>query len=94
MGPEIVHNPYHLPIVRTQLTRNIGALYPEIIDEINTALDDVLDLSGNGERLALICVCYSRMSGTFRMEDCPGVQHHAKGSLQNDQQNICRTSIV
>ena len=58
MGPEIINNPYHLRIVRVQLTRNIGALYPEIRDEITTALDDVLDLRGNGENLALICVRY------------------------------------
>ena len=58
MGPEIINNPYHLPIVRARLTRNIGALYPEIIDEISTAFDDLLNLRGGGEHLALICVCY------------------------------------
>ncbi|KAF8549787.1 cytochrome P450, partial [Imleria badia] len=47
MGPEVHHNSYHIPIVRSQLTRNIGALYPEIRDEIITAFDDVLDLKGN-----------------------------------------------
>ena len=54
MGPEIHRNPYHVPIVRGQLTRNIGALYPEIIDEIRTAFHDVLNLSDNGEHPALI----------------------------------------
>ena len=58
MGPEVLHNPYHVPIVRAKLTRNIGALYPEIIDEISTAFTDVLDLGGNGEHLALLCVCH------------------------------------
>ena len=58
MGREIFHNPYHVPIVRAQLTRNIGALYPEIRDEIRMAFDDVLDLRDNGEHLASICVCY------------------------------------
>ena len=59
MGPEIHHNPYHIPIVGIQLTRNIGTLYPEIREEIVAAFDDVLDLRGNGQSLALICVCYS-----------------------------------
>ena len=58
MGPEVHHNPYHLPIVRARLTRNIRALYPEIIDEISMAFDDILGLRRNGEHLALICVCY------------------------------------
>ncbi|KAF8549780.1 cytochrome P450 [Imleria badia] len=47
MAPEIYHNPYHIPIVRSQLTRNIGALYPEIRNEITAAFDDILDLKGN-----------------------------------------------
>ncbi|KAG8219264.1 cytochrome P450 [Butyriboletus roseoflavus] len=47
LGPEIYYNPYHIPIMISQLTRNIGALYPEIRDEITMAFDDVLDLTGN-----------------------------------------------
>jgi cytochrome P450 len=47
MGHEIHHNPYPIPIVRSQLTRNLGALCLEIRDEIATAFDDVLDLRGN-----------------------------------------------
>lgn len=56
MGLEILHNPYHVPIVRSQLTRNIGVLYPEIRDEIIMAFDDVLDLRGNGEHCVPISV--------------------------------------
>ena len=58
MEPEVVHNPYHIPIVGAQLTRNIGASYSEIRDEITKALHDVLDLTGNGEHLAVIRVRY------------------------------------
>lgn len=58
MAPEVHHNPYHIPIVRSQLTRNIGALYPEIRNEIITAFDDILDLNGNGEHFVLISVHY------------------------------------
>jgi hypothetical protein len=59
MGHEIHHNPYHVPIVRSQLTRSLGALCLEIRDEIITAFGDVLDLRGNGKHLVLIPVCYS-----------------------------------
>ena len=51
MGPEVHHNPYHVPIVRVQLTRNVGVLCPEIIDEVSTAFHEVLALRGNGEYL-------------------------------------------
>ncbi|KAG9308977.1 cytochrome P450 [Chiua virens] len=46
-GHEIHHNPYHIPIVRSRLTQNIGSLYPEIRNEIITAFDDVFALNGN-----------------------------------------------
>ena len=36
-------------VVRSQLTRNIAKLYPEIRDEIVTSFGDVLDLRGHGE---------------------------------------------
>lgn len=54
MSPQIHHNPYHIPILQSKLTRSIGALYPGIRDEIITALDDILDLNGNGEYPALL----------------------------------------
>ena len=61
MGPETLQNPYHVPIVSSQLTRNIEALYPEIKDEITAAFHDVLDLTGNGEHLSLVHIHYLRM---------------------------------
>ncbi|KAH7886354.1 cytochrome P450 [Phlebopus sp. FC_14] len=44
LGPAVHHNPYHIAVIRSQLTRNLSILYPEIRDEIVTAFDDVLDL--------------------------------------------------
>ncbi|KAF8844183.1 cytochrome P450 [Paxillus ammoniavirescens] len=47
MGHDIHHNPYHVAIIRSQLTRNLATLYPDIRDEIVTAFEDTLDLRGN-----------------------------------------------
>jgi hypothetical protein len=47
-GPEVVDNPYHVAVVRSQLTRNLQVLYADIRDEIVTSFDDVLDLRGDG----------------------------------------------
>ncbi|KAF8552682.1 cytochrome P450 [Imleria badia] len=47
LGPEVHHNPYHVAVVRSHLTRNIDVLYPEIRDEIVTSFAEVLDLKGN-----------------------------------------------
>ncbi|KAF9236824.1 cytochrome P450 [Melanogaster broomeanus] len=47
LGYEVHHNPYTLPIIRTQLTRNIEILYPNLRDEVVTAFEEILDLKGN-----------------------------------------------
>jgi hypothetical protein len=49
LGDEVHDIPYHIAVVRSQLTRNIGKMYPEIRDEVVTAFDEVLDLRGYGE---------------------------------------------
>ncbi|KAH7906708.1 cytochrome P450 [Hygrophoropsis aurantiaca] len=45
LGYEIHHNAYHVPIIRSQLTRNLTALYPEIRDEIVVAFEETLQLN-------------------------------------------------
>ncbi|KAF9237109.1 cytochrome P450 [Melanogaster broomeanus] len=47
LGHDIHHDPYHIPIIRSQLTRNLGILYPEINDELVTAFEETLDLKGD-----------------------------------------------
>ncbi|OBZ66897.1 Ent-kaurene oxidase [Grifola frondosa] len=48
LGPSIHHNQYHVPIVRSQLTRNLAGLFPEIRDEIVASFMDAIPLTGNG----------------------------------------------
>ncbi|KIK72907.1 hypothetical protein PAXRUDRAFT_836355 [Paxillus rubicundulus Ve08.2h10] len=48
-GHDTLYNPYHIPIIRSQLTRNLKILCPDIRDEIVTAFEETLDLRGNGE---------------------------------------------
>jgi len=42
LGPEIHANPFHVDIIRTTLTRNIGAAFPDIYDEIITAFAEYI----------------------------------------------------
>ena len=42
LGPEIRLEPYHVPVVRTSLTRNIAIRFAEIKDEITAAFDDYI----------------------------------------------------
>ena len=42
LGPEIHHNPYHIGIIRSQLTRNLGALFPDVREEIVASFNDII----------------------------------------------------
>ncbi|KAF8351221.1 cytochrome P450 [Amanita rubescens] len=42
LGPEIHANPFHVDIIKTTLTRNIGAAFPDIYDEIITAFAEYI----------------------------------------------------
>ncbi|ETW81028.1 cytochrome P450 monooxygenase 51 [Heterobasidion irregulare TC 32-1] len=42
LGPEIHHNPYHVSIIRSQLTRNLGALFPDVREEIVASFNDII----------------------------------------------------
>ncbi|KAJ7241340.1 cytochrome P450 [Mycena haematopus] len=47
MGRDLMDNPYHLHAIRTTLTRNLHACFPDVRDEIICAFDDVLQLQGS-----------------------------------------------
>lgn len=40
MGPEVFLDPYHIEVIRTDLTKNIAAAFPELHDEVVTAFND------------------------------------------------------
>ncbi|KDR68416.1 hypothetical protein GALMADRAFT_215851 [Galerina marginata CBS 339.88] len=42
MGPQIRRAPYHIKVVRTPLTRNLAARFPDIKDEISNAFADLI----------------------------------------------------
>ena len=94
MGDELHDIPYHIVVVRSQLTRNIGRMYPEIRDEVVTAFDQVLDLRGYGEVSFFATVLLSLISGTLRVEEYISIRCHPKGRLQDKQQSVRRPPIV
>ncbi|KAF9269386.1 cytochrome P450 [Marasmius fiardii PR-910] len=42
MPPTTHMNPYHVDVIRTTLTRNIGAKFDEVLDEIKTSFDEIV----------------------------------------------------
>ncbi|KAJ6511683.1 cytochrome P450 [Mycena vulgaris] len=51
IGPEIFHNAYHIDIVRSTLTRNLGKCFPDLRDEITCSFDETLALRGTDWKL-------------------------------------------
>ena len=94
LGDEVHDTPYHIAVIRTQLTRNIGKLYPEIRDEVVTAFDEVLDLRRYGGESIFTTVSLALISGTLRVEGCISIKCHPKGRLQDKQQTVRRPPIV
>ncbi|KAF8159223.1 cytochrome P450 [Crassisporium funariophilum] len=48
LGANIRTNPYHLPILRAQLNRNLSRLVPEVHDEVANAFNDFIPPSEDG----------------------------------------------
>ncbi|KAJ7503871.1 cytochrome P450 [Mycena galericulata] len=51
IGPQMTTNPYHAPVIRGGLTRNLGRCFPQVRDEIVHAFDDVLSLESKEWKL-------------------------------------------
>ncbi|RDB27628.1 Ent-kaurene oxidase [Hypsizygus marmoreus] len=42
LGDRISDNPYHIPIVRSQLTRSLAAIFPSLQEEVAAAFEDII----------------------------------------------------
>ncbi|KZS96388.1 cytochrome P450 [Sistotremastrum niveocremeum HHB9708] len=47
MGPNVAENQYHVPIIRSNFTRSLTALFPDIIDEVSSAFSDKIRPGGD-----------------------------------------------
>lgn len=50
VAPEISSNPIHTNVIRGPLTRNLGLLFPDVVDEIERAFPEAIPLKDDGER--------------------------------------------
>jgi hypothetical protein len=48
LGPDLHHDPYHVAIVRTSLTRNLGMRFLDIQDEIAASFADLIPATKGG----------------------------------------------
>ena len=51
LGPEVHTDDLHVEVIKSQLTRNIAAQFPDVRDEIATAFPEYIPTKGNGTHL-------------------------------------------
>ena len=53
MGHKVARSPWVIDVIRTTMTRNLHACFPDCREEIICAFDDVLRVTGSGTRVIL-----------------------------------------
>lgn len=84
MGFDVYNDPYHITVMRSQLPRQIGVLYPEMRDEIITAFDELLDVDENGDVIPVTENNSSLILDNTEWRSVP--------ALTTIQQIVCRVS--
>ena len=46
--PGVLADPFHLDLIKGPLTKNIGAKFPDVQDEIAVAFDENMPVNGDG----------------------------------------------
>jgi hypothetical protein len=65
LGPEIAANNYHVSVVRSQLTRNIATVFPDMHDELVAAFADVLPVNDDDSKCSMCSALLHKVSLTF-----------------------------
>ncbi|KAK7680563.1 hypothetical protein QCA50_016345 [Cerrena zonata] len=47
-GPDLKEDPFHVALLRGQLTRNLGNMFPNMMNEMKQTFDDLLPVHGDG----------------------------------------------
>ena len=50
LGPEIRRDPYHIPIIRSRLTRGLNALFPAVREEVISAFNELVPVTDGQSR--------------------------------------------
>jgi hypothetical protein len=61
LGPTIVSDDYHVQIIQSQLTRNIGIVLPHMVEEMQMAFDESI---GEGRTVPLFDTCLKIVAKT------------------------------
>jgi hypothetical protein len=77
LSPGIATDPYHVPILNFQLTRNLNIIFPEIREGMILAFEDAIPLTGTS--LSSNPIIYCLILHYFRLEQSPCLGHFDAG---------------
>lgn len=49
IAADVIDNPIHINVIKGPLTRNLAALLPDVVDEIELAAQELIPTQGDGE---------------------------------------------
>ena len=61
LGEDLLENPWQIDVIQGKLTRNLDAIIPDLADELQVALQDVVPSKGEGE----FCIPVSPAVGMY-----------------------------
>ena len=93
IAKEIHENPIHVQVIRGPFTRSIGALIPDVADEVAAAIEDAIPKTEDGKSLfffhpANLIACLRRLG----QRRCIAGDDSCR--LPREQQSIHRPSIM
>lgn len=91
MGPNIIANSYHVGVVRGALTRNLGALFPEVQEEVSLAFQDHIPAVPGRLFVVpwLFAIIPFALLISFRMDKCQGSPNRDENYFPNFQSHHC-----
>ena len=96
IAKESHENPIHVQVIRGPFTRNIGALIPDVAEEVALAMDNAVPKTGDGVICSFVSLRLPEASPAFcrRMGQrrCP--PDNVPRGLPREQPSIHRSSTV
>ncbi|KAI0654468.1 cytochrome P450 [Cubamyces menziesii] len=66
MGADVHYDPYHIPLVRDKLTRNLPVIVPDVIDEVTVAFQEYIPGNNGGRNQEYLDMAVNYTLGVFR----------------------------
>jgi len=96
IAPDVFLNPIHIPVIRGPLTRNLGVLFADVVEEIFTAFPEVMPVDGDGKLFFLfVLIIHTEIIDILvRLGRRSSARHDGTGRVPGKQPRLRWASIV